>query len=239
MIFLIGFRGVGKSSLAKAYAEKFGCEIYDNHAYNNSLGIFVPVLPQLQSKASRNTRVYNNLVENNNLPNFAEENMMASMVPAGIGILSLGADDMEVYNNTVTGHRTVGIAVFGLLGTFDRNEIDVGPNPDNNYVHDNRYDNNGYDPVEEVKAGFEILKSLELRHRGVNVIACPTCGRVEIDVVKMANEFAKLSEAAALAPASVVPTFMKMTGLRASRASSSHCSVFSISTRLVSLLTPV
>jgi len=44
------------------------------------------------------------------------------------------------------------------------------------------------DPVEEIKVGFEILKSLELRHRGVNVIACPTCGRVEIDVVKMANE---------------------------------------------------
>ncbi len=44
------------------------------------------------------------------------------------------------------------------------------------------------DPVEEVKVGFEILKSLELRHRGVNVIACPTCGRVEIDVVKMASE---------------------------------------------------
>jgi (E)-4-hydroxy-3-methylbut-2-enyl-diphosphate synthase len=44
------------------------------------------------------------------------------------------------------------------------------------------------DPVEEVKVGFEILKSLELRHRGINVIACPTCGRVEIDVVRMANE---------------------------------------------------
>jgi len=44
------------------------------------------------------------------------------------------------------------------------------------------------DPEEEVRVGFEILKSLELRHRGVNVIACPTCGRVEIDVVRMANE---------------------------------------------------
>ena len=47
------------------------------------------------------------------------------------------------------------------------------------------------DPVEEVKVGFEILKSLELRRRGVNVIACPTCGRVEIDVVRMANEVEK------------------------------------------------
>ncbi len=47
------------------------------------------------------------------------------------------------------------------------------------------------DPVEEVKVGFEILKSLELRHRGINVIACPTCGRVEIDVVRLANELEK------------------------------------------------
>jgi (E)-4-hydroxy-3-methylbut-2-enyl-diphosphate synthase len=47
------------------------------------------------------------------------------------------------------------------------------------------------DPVEEVKVGFEILKALELRHRGVNVIACPTCGRVEIDVIKLANEVEK------------------------------------------------
>src|SRR5437879_1187558 len=47
------------------------------------------------------------------------------------------------------------------------------------------------DTVEGVKLGIEILKSLELRHRGINVIACPTCGRVEIDVVKLANELEK------------------------------------------------
>ena len=40
------------------------------------------------------------------------------------------------------------------------------------------------DPVEEVKAGFEILKSLGLRHRGVNVISCPSCARQQFDVVK-------------------------------------------------------
>ena len=40
------------------------------------------------------------------------------------------------------------------------------------------------DPVEEVKCGFEILKSLNLRHRGVNVIACPSCARQQFDVIK-------------------------------------------------------
>lgn len=40
------------------------------------------------------------------------------------------------------------------------------------------------DPVEEIHAGFEILKSLGLRHRGVNVISCPSCARQQFDVIK-------------------------------------------------------
>ncbi len=42
--------------------------------------------------------------------------------------------------------------------------------------------------AEEVKVGYEILKSLGLRTRGVNIISCPSCGRVQIDLVKVANE---------------------------------------------------
>ncbi len=42
------------------------------------------------------------------------------------------------------------------------------------------------DPVEEVKVGWDILQSLELRRRGVNVISCPSCGRCDIDVVPLA-----------------------------------------------------
>ncbi|MEK9594870.1 MAG: flavodoxin-dependent (E)-4-hydroxy-3-methylbut-2-enyl-diphosphate synthase [Rhodospirillaceae bacterium] len=40
------------------------------------------------------------------------------------------------------------------------------------------------DPVEEVRAGFDILKALGLRHRGVNVISCPSCARQQFDVIK-------------------------------------------------------
>ena len=35
------------------------------------------------------------------------------------------------------------------------------------------------DPVEEIKVGFDILKSLRIRSRGINFIACPTCSRQE------------------------------------------------------------
>lgn len=40
------------------------------------------------------------------------------------------------------------------------------------------------DPVEEIKVGFDILKSLGLRHRGVNVISCPSCARQQFDVIQ-------------------------------------------------------
>src|SRR6201996_6496808 len=39
------------------------------------------------------------------------------------------------------------------------------------------------DPTEEVKVGFDMLKALNLRHRGVNVIACPSCARQNFDVI--------------------------------------------------------
>ncbi len=47
------------------------------------------------------------------------------------------------------------------------------------------------DPVEEVKVGFDILKSLGLRSRGINFIACPTCSRREYDVIGTVSELEK------------------------------------------------
>lgn len=43
------------------------------------------------------------------------------------------------------------------------------------------------DPVEEIKVGFDILKSLRIRSRGINFIACPSCSRQEFDVIGTVN----------------------------------------------------
>jgi (E)-4-hydroxy-3-methylbut-2-enyl-diphosphate synthase len=50
------------------------------------------------------------------------------------------------------------------------------------------------DPVEEVKVGYEILKSLGLRHRGVNIISCPSCARQGFDVIRTVEELEKRLE---------------------------------------------
>ena len=47
------------------------------------------------------------------------------------------------------------------------------------------------DPTEEVKVGYEMLKSLNLRHRGVNLISCPSCARQNFDVIKTVEALEK------------------------------------------------
>lgn len=49
-------------------------------------------------------------------------------------------------------------------------------------------------PVEEVKAGFSILKALNLRKRGINFVSCPTCGRTQINLIELAKEVEKRLE---------------------------------------------
>ncbi len=50
------------------------------------------------------------------------------------------------------------------------------------------------DPVEEIKIGFDILKSLRIRSRGINFIACPSCSRQEFDVISTVNELERRLE---------------------------------------------
>ena len=140
---------------SEAYGNVLGIElentlngqIYNNYVHNNTLGILIVLLPQLTSKISAHTQVHNNVVENNNLPNFAPGGF-ARIAPVGTGILLLATDHARVTGNTITGNDTVGVAVFGLerSGGFNMNEVDVGPQSEHNWVYDNIYRNNGGNP---------------------------------------------------------------------------------------------
>jgi len=128
-----------------------GFEIYNNRAYDNALGIFVDLLPQLEAKVSLRGKVYDNVSENNNGENFAPPDSLAAQVPSGLGLFILAADQNEVYNNVIRGNKTAGIAVFNLSVAFEEEEIDVGPNPEDNWIHDNVLENNGFDPDPSVR----------------------------------------------------------------------------------------
>jgi parallel beta-helix repeat protein len=142
----------------KVYANVIGIEIensinsdiYGNHAYNNVTGIFVDLLPQLDSKVSQNTRVHDNIIENNNLKNFSRPGEIGALVPEGGGIIVLGADDVEIYNNTIRDNRTGGVGIFSTATAFKPEQIDLSPNPERIRLYGNSFKNNGYQPAKEL-----------------------------------------------------------------------------------------
>jgi parallel beta-helix repeat protein len=127
--------------------------VSDNYAHGNTAGMLVFVLPRLAIKETRDVRLVNNRVLDNNLPNFAEEGSLVSNVPRGIGILILAADGTEVTGNEILGNRSAGVAVVGLEQFLpDQTEFDVGVWPEENWIHDNLYQSNGTDPDPAVAA---------------------------------------------------------------------------------------
>lgn len=122
-------------------------EVYNNRAYNNTGGILVFLLPNNPSRVGYNTRVYNNLVESNNHPNFAAPNAIVGRVPPGTGIFIMTADSTEVYNNIIRDNQTAGVILTSLYSIFPRDTVfDLGPLPEHNWIHSNTYERNGYDP---------------------------------------------------------------------------------------------
>ena len=88
--------------------------------------------------------------------------------PFHIGISESGT----LYSGTIK--SSVGLGILLALGIGDTIRVSLTSNP-----------------VDEVKAGFEILKALKLRKKGINIISCPTCSRQEIDIISLASKIEK------------------------------------------------
>lgn len=133
--------------------------VENNYTHDNTAGILVFILPGKTATEASNTRIVNNRIENNNLANFSRPEMTVNLVPYGSGILILSADTTEVTGNTFTGNKSFAVALVALTdfpGFFGAQTAwDIPVVPENNWVHDNVYVNNGHEPDPEViEAGF-------------------------------------------------------------------------------------
>jgi parallel beta-helix repeat protein len=121
-------------------------EVHDNHLYDNTGGLLVFNLPGLEVKGGAQNKIHNNLIENNNQVNFAASGIV-EMVPAGIGLLLIAADNNEIYENEVTGNQSMGLGIVSYLATgLQHDDAEYDPYSEGNFVHDNTFENNGYDP---------------------------------------------------------------------------------------------
>ncbi len=122
-------------------------DVYENVATNNTGGILVFDLPGLQLTNGGNVRVFNNKIYKNNTPNFAPPGNMVATVPTGTGLMIMATDDVEVFENEISGNQTTGVSVVSYLVT-ERPIKDpkFDPFPEGISIHDNIFLKGGEKP---------------------------------------------------------------------------------------------
>ncbi|MBA3547813.1 MAG: right-handed parallel beta-helix repeat-containing protein [Nannocystis sp.] len=120
------------------------------HAHDNTAGILIFNLPGLPVKDGKRTLAYDNIIENNNVPNFGEAGTVVAKVPPGIGFMVLAADNNEIRNNQIRGNVSTGVVIVHysseLFESFDDAAFNIYA--EGNYVHDNTFTGNGAAPAD-------------------------------------------------------------------------------------------
>ncbi len=115
-------------------------DVHSNNAHNNSGGILVFDLPDLIQKEGKQIRIYDNVVKENNLDNFAPKGNIVAKVPAGTGIMIMATEHVEIFNNTIIDNKTAGTTVVSYFITEEKTK-DTQYNPYTSaiYIYDNVY----------------------------------------------------------------------------------------------------
>ena len=138
--------------------------VYDNEVYDNTGGILVFNLPELTRKEGEQTRVFENEVYDNNLPNFAASGAIVALVPPGSGVLIVAVQDVEIFDNDIRDHDSIGV------GTISYETLPEPSYDDDEYyqyaeridVHSNTIVNAGEDPddVASFLTGFDPIPAI-------------------------------------------------------------------------------
>lgn len=116
-------------------------DVYNNRSYNNTGGIFVFDLPDLPRKNGHHIRIYENVVKDNNYPNFAPGESMVAVIPAGTGMLVMSTRNVEVFENEFSGHNTASAAVISFLLTKKAYKDSLyNPYVSSIFIHHNKFD---------------------------------------------------------------------------------------------------
>lgn len=91
--------------------------VYDNLCEHNSGGLLIFDMPDIPIANGSNIRVYNNKVLNNNYPNFSAPGNVVNILPPGTGMLLMAHTQMEVFDNIIKGHNTLGMGIVSWLFT--------------------------------------------------------------------------------------------------------------------------
>ena len=115
-------------------------DVYSNNVHNNTGGILVFDLPDLIQKEGKQIRIYDNIVKENNLDNFAPKGNIVAKVPSGTGIMIMATEYVEIFNNTIIDNKTAGTTVVSYFITEKKTkDIQYNPYTSAIYIYDNVY----------------------------------------------------------------------------------------------------
>jgi parallel beta-helix repeat protein len=115
-------------------------DVYNNIATNNTGGILVFDLPNLPVQGGQATRVFNNLIFENNTANFAPAGNIVANVPAGTGLMILANDNIEIFENQFTDNENVNIMIYSyVLSGRTVTDPTYDAYPEQIYIHDNEF----------------------------------------------------------------------------------------------------
>ncbi|MGR3761110.1 parallel beta-helix domain-containing protein [Roseobacteraceae bacterium NS-SX3] len=114
-----------------------------NHIYGNATGIALTLIPGLPVKDAYGLVIRDNVIEDNNIENFAPASSIAASVPSGVGIAIVGPDQVTIENNEIRNHGTLGVLISDLtafgLATDPKND----PYADEIRIMKNSWSGNG------------------------------------------------------------------------------------------------
>jgi len=127
--------------------------VEDNMVYNNSGGILAFITPGLPIKTTFDVIIRNNFVVDNNHVNFAVPGSIVAGVPSGTGILVMAADEVTIEDNIIRNNKNAGIIITDH-GNAANMALDPEADPysDRFAILNNLMENNGYEPIDEIKA---------------------------------------------------------------------------------------
>lgn len=125
-----------------------GADVFDNVATNNTGGILVFNMPDLPQEG-HSTRVFRNLIENNNTGNFAPPGGAVAGVPAGSGIVINSNDKVEIFENRIRNNNTANVLVSSYFSaSYSARETapTFDPYPETIYIYGNEFSGSGSAP---------------------------------------------------------------------------------------------
>lgn len=124
-----------------------GADVYECVATRNTGGILVFDLPDLPIQGGRDVRVFNNKIVDNDTQNFAPKGNIVATVPTGTGIMIMANNNVEVFDNTVSGNQTTNCLIVSYLASGKEiKDPNYDPYPEGIYIHNNTFGPGGNDP---------------------------------------------------------------------------------------------